>query len=77
MRLPVDEVRGLSHDALTRNGLTAQEARTMPGVTEILIPGERAYRERAQRLKEGIELDDGLYAQLAALSQGEGVLRKA
>jgi len=34
------------------------------GIDEILIPGERAWRERAQRLESGIELDDELVSQL-------------
>ena len=42
-------------------------SRKMKGVEEILIPGERAYREREQRLEEGVELDDTLYKELSAL----------
>ena len=34
------------------------------GVTEILIPGERAYRQRTVHLAEGIYLDDTLLSQL-------------
>jgi L-2-hydroxycarboxylate dehydrogenase (NAD+) len=30
------------------------------GVSEILVPGERAFRERERRLSEGIEVDDDL-----------------
>ncbi len=37
------------------------------GVDDILIPGERAYRERGERLTTGIDLDDDLYERLAAL----------
>ena len=33
------------------------------GVEEIAIPGERAYREREQRLETGIDLEDNLLAQ--------------
>ncbi len=36
------------------------------GVEEILIPGERAYRERKRNLKNGIDLDDELINQLKA-----------
>ena len=38
------------------------------GVKEILVPGERAWRERTQRLTAGIELDDELVSQLRVLS---------
>ena len=36
------------------------------GVTEILIPGERAYRQREVHLSEGIYLDDTLLGQLTS-----------
>jgi LDH2 family malate/lactate/ureidoglycolate dehydrogenase len=38
-----------------------------PGVDEIRIPSERAYRERAQRLEEGIVLERTLVEALRAL----------
>ena len=41
-----------------------KENRKESGVTEILIPGERAYRQRAAHLAEGIYLDDTLLRQL-------------
>ena len=34
------------------------------GVSEILIPGERAYRQRETHLASGIHLDDALVGQL-------------
>ena len=34
------------------------------GVTEILVPGERAYRQREAHLTDGIHLDDTLFSQL-------------
>lgn len=37
------------------------------GVAEILIPGERAYRERALRQVEGLEIDDDVMAQIQQL----------
>ena len=33
-------------------------ARRREGIDEILLPGERAWREREQRLRDGIEVDD-------------------
>jgi L-2-hydroxycarboxylate dehydrogenase (NAD+) len=41
-----------------------KENRRESGVTEILIPGERAYRQREAHLAEGIYLDDTLLSQL-------------
>ncbi|MBI3069402.1 MAG: Ldh family oxidoreductase [Betaproteobacteria bacterium] len=38
-----------------------------PGVPEILIPGERAFRERERRRVEGIELDRLVFEKLNAL----------
>lgn len=37
----------------------------LAGVDEIRIPGERSQRERAQRLRDGIEIDGRIYAALA------------
>ena len=39
------------------------------GVDEIRIPGERAYRERARRLREGIEIDRRVYQALSGFSR--------
>ncbi len=41
-----------------------KENRHETGVTEILIPGERAYRQREAHLVSGIHLDDALVHQL-------------
>ena len=41
-----------------------KENRRETGVTEILIPGERAYRQRAEHLANGIHLEDALVNQL-------------
>ena len=42
-----------------------------PGVEEIRLPGERAFRERARSLREGIEIDRKIYDALLALPQGK------
>jgi LDH2 family malate/lactate/ureidoglycolate dehydrogenase len=39
------------------------------GVDEIRIPGERAYRERARRLREGIEIDQRIHDALTRLAR--------
>ena len=41
-----------------------KENRREAGITEILIPGERAYRQREAHLANGIDLDDTLLSQL-------------
>ena len=41
-----------------------KENRRETGITEILIPGERAYRQRSAHLADGIDLDDTLLSQL-------------
>ena len=38
-----------------------------PGVCEIRIPGERAFRSREQKLRDGIEIDRAVYDELKAL----------
>ena len=42
-------------------------ARAADGVGEILIPGERAFREREMRMKEGIGVEDELLDELRGL----------
>ena len=46
---------------------TIKSSRRMPGVKEILIPGERAFRERERRLREGIEVEDALVEEIKSL----------
>jgi len=41
-----------------------KSVRLRPGFAEILIPGERAWREREQRLQEGIEMSEALWRTL-------------
>src|SRR5438093_13615500 len=41
------------------------------GVDEIRIPGERAYRERARRAREGLEIDRRIHDALIALAEGK------
>ena len=38
-----------------------------PGVDEIRIPGERAFRSREQKLRDGIEIDRVVFDELKAL----------
>ena len=41
------------------------------GVSEIRIPGERGYRERARLSREGIEIDRKIYDALGRLAEGQ------
>ena len=47
-----------------------------PGVEEIRIPGERAYRERARRAREGITIDRRIRDALERLAKGGPVEAK-
>lgn len=44
-----------------------------PGVAEILAPGERAFRERERRLREGIEVEDQTWEQVLDAAKSLGV----
>jgi LDH2 family malate/lactate/ureidoglycolate dehydrogenase len=43
---------------------SVKNTKKMDGVAEILVPGERAWRERTQRMETGIELDVDLVEQI-------------
>ena len=58
--LPLDEFK----QKVTELMDTVKNTKKMDGVAEILVPGERAWRERTQRMETGIELDDDLVEQL-------------
>ena len=49
---------------VTRLVHAIRASRRRPGVSEILLPGERAYRERDRRLREGLEISDALYREI-------------
>jgi len=48
-----------------------KSARPGAGVTEVLVPGERAWRERERRLRGGIDIPDDLFEQLTRLAASE------
>ena len=43
--------------------------RTAPGVEEVLVPGERAHRERERAMAEGLSLDRGIWEPVRALME--------
>jgi len=64
--VPLDDFRRDMSEMLARVKATPRQ----PGVEEIRLPGERAFRERARLRKEGIVIDRKIYDQLMALPQG-------
>jgi LDH2 family malate/lactate/ureidoglycolate dehydrogenase len=63
--LPLDDFKRELTATLTRLKTTPRQ----PGVTEIRLPSERAFRERARRMCEGIEIDRGILDTLVAMAQ--------
>ena len=61
--VPLDDFRQQVSDMLARVKATPRQ----PGVDEIRIPSERAFRERARNLREGIEIDRKIHDALLAL----------
>ena len=50
-----------------------KSSRKMPGVNEILFPGEMEARERKKRLRDGIFIEDETWAQIAKTAEDLGV----
>lgn len=64
--VPLDDFRRDLSELVTRVKSTPRQ----PGVEEIRIPSERAFRERARNLSEGIEIDRAIYESLQAIAKG-------
>ena len=64
--VPLDDFRRDMSEMLASVKATPRQ----PGVDEIRLPGERAFRERARSLREGIEIDRKIYDALLALPKG-------
>ena len=67
LMLPLEEFQRDMSEMLARVKATPRQ----PGVDEIRLPGERAFRERALHQREGIEIDRQIYDALLALPQGK------
>ena len=65
--VPLDEYRRHMSEMLER----IKAAPRQPGIAEIRLPGERAFRERERNLREGIEIDRRIYDALIALPKGK------
>ena len=63
--LPLETYR----QTLTETIDTIKATPRQEGVAEIRMPGERAQRERAERLREGIEIDRQIHDALTALAE--------
>ncbi|MEE2709702.1 MAG: Ldh family oxidoreductase [Gemmatimonadota bacterium] len=50
-----------------------KRVKTMPGVEEILVPGERASRERIKRRREGIPIDRMIWGKVEAIMNELGI----
>ena len=67
MLVPLEDFRRDMSEMLARVKATPRQ----PGVDEIRLPGERAFRERARNLRAGIEIDRKIYDALLALPNGK------
>ena len=65
LMVPLEDFPRQVSEMLARVNATARQ----PGVDEIRIPSERAFRERARSLREGVEIDREIYDVLLALPQ--------
>jgi LDH2 family malate/lactate/ureidoglycolate dehydrogenase len=65
LMLPLEEFQRDMSAMLARVKATPRQ----PGVDEIRLPGERAFRERARHKRDGIEIDRKIYDALLALPQ--------
>jgi LDH2 family malate/lactate/ureidoglycolate dehydrogenase len=63
--VPLEDFRRDMSEMLARVKATPRQ----PGVDEIRMPSERAFRERARNLRQGIEIDRKIYDALLALPQ--------
>jgi LDH2 family malate/lactate/ureidoglycolate dehydrogenase len=65
--VPLDDYRR----ALATEIAAIKATPRQPGVEDIRIPGERAYRERARLTREGIEIDRRIHEALIQLAEGK------
>jgi L-2-hydroxycarboxylate dehydrogenase (NAD+) len=65
--VPLDDYRRQLSENIERIKATPR----LPGVEEIRIPSERAFRERARNLREGIVIDRKIYEALLALEDDQ------
>lgn len=61
--MPLEAFKRQMTELITRVKQTPRQ----PGIGEIRIPSERAFRERARALRDGLEIDRAIYEALTAL----------
>ena len=61
---PLDEFAENADRLFTR----VRQSRPMPGVSEILIPGEPEFREREIRMRDGVPVDDTTWAKIVGVA---------
>ena len=67
LMVPLDDFKRDMSGMLARVKATPRQ----PGVDEIRLPCERAFRERARHQRDGIEIDRAIYDTLLAMPQGK------
>ena len=60
--------RGRFAEGVAEVARAVHSARPAAGVAEVLLPGERAWRERRRRLAQGIDVPEGLLSELSGLA---------
>lgn len=70
---PVDEFKAKVDRAIDQ----AKACPLAPGFTEILMPGERGFREEVRRRREGVPIDDKVWREVVALARARGVPAEA
>jgi LDH2 family malate/lactate/ureidoglycolate dehydrogenase len=73
--IAVEEVEPLEtfFDKIDQLIARIKSTRAAPGYDEIFLPGEKARRTEAKQLKDGVEIDEGTWAQLQQLAASLGV----
>jgi ureidoglycolate dehydrogenase (NAD+) len=75
--LVLDPAAFVDADAFTETVISflrsVQTSRRAPGSAEILVPGERSFRTRAERLKTGVPIQDEVWRQVGVLARELGI----
>ena len=73
--IAVEEVEPLEtfFDKIDQLIARIKSTRAAPGYDEIFLPGEKARRTETRQLKDGVEIDEGTWAQLQQLAASLGV----
>ena len=64
---------GAMKEAISSYLADVKQSPLAPGFSEILIPGERSFRTRRERLEQGVPIADAVWAEVARIARGLGV----